>query len=211
MHGTLPPVPILDQGARGMCLAMAATSSHERARAERHLLSPEALWQYVVSHGLTGPSGSGTTVPAIAAALSDDGQPALTDWPFDPAAQDPQAQPEGLHAPPWFLSTQRTVPTTVPEVRTLVSAGETPIIGVRLAEPFYTVGSSGLLDPIASSDPHLGGHAVSVVATGVHPVRGDLFAVRNSWGTGWGAGGYAWIDEDSLAARLIFVARVTSD
>jgi hypothetical protein len=46
-----------------------------------------------------------------------------------------------------------------------------------------------------------GGHAVTVVGYRTTPVGRD-FLVHNSWGTGWGERGYAWIAEATIARHL---------
>jgi hypothetical protein len=60
---------------------------------------------------------------------------------------------------------------------------------------------------IPDYDRETGGHAVSVVGYRTTPV-GRQFLLHNSWGTGWGERGYAWIDEATIRKHLIDAALV---
>ena len=42
-------------------------------------------------------------------------------------------------------------------------------------------------------------HAVQLVGYGTDPAEGDYWLVRNSWGTGWGEGGYIRLQRQAEA------------
>lgn len=73
-----------------------------------------------------------------------------------------------------------------------------PILaGLRVDESWMSVPRTGKL---AAFDPgrNYGGHAVCIVGYR----RGGDFIVRNSWGTGWGDGGFAYASEAYVAAAF---------
>ena len=200
------PVPVFDQGARPVCAALATTSSHERARRDAEPLSPEAIWQHAFALGHADASGS--TLDAMSHALSDIGQPTLTDWPFSPLVTGPQAVPTAAGTPPWRQAKLIKLAPTVQEIERVLRDGDAPVVGIRLTGAFFTVGSSGVLPPFAKNEPNLGGHALVAVALGQHPAGGAAIAFRNSWGESWGASGHAWAHAVTLETRLLAVARL---
>ena len=48
------------------------------------------------------------------------------------------------------------------------------------------------------------------VGYGTHNGR-RVILVRNSWGEGWGQGGYAWLTEEFLGPRVFRLAILTED
>jgi C1A family cysteine protease len=57
--------------------------------------------------------------------------------------------------------------------------------------------NSRLLKFKAPKDPDEAGHAASLVGYGP-----DYFILRNSWGTGWGDRGYAYLSDDYARAAI---------
>lgn len=150
---------------------------------------------------------AGTNLSAMHEALTDSGQPTLAEWPFDPAASDPQHPPLSAPSSPWTRGELAILSPTASVIEQELRAGRAPVVGLRLARQCWNVDADGLIPPIPRTDADLGGHAMVAVAIGRHPLAGQVIALRNSWGTGWGSGGYAWIDINTLENRLLAVAR----
>lgn len=62
--------------------------------------------------------------------------------------------------------------------------------GATVTDDYQTVGADGLY---AGTGQPIGGHAQRIV--GYKP---GYFLVANSWGTGWGAGGFAWWTDEQI-------------
>ncbi len=83
------------------------------------------------------------------------------------------------------------------EWRRALASGAPIVAGLNVHAEFTGLGADGVLNaaPPGSSQ---GGHAVCIVG-----YRSDgHFILRNSWGTGWGANGFAYVSEAYLAARF---------
>jgi Papain family cysteine protease len=85
--------------------------------------------------------------------------------------------------------------------RTKIAAGQDIIVGMELPAAFVPKGRAG-----ARYIPHYtksagpdAGHAL-VLAGYAQLAHGVYFLAHNSWGTGWGDAGYAWIHEATLSA-----------
>lgn len=83
-----------------------------------------------------------------------------------------------------------------------LSIGEDVIVTMDLPETFVPRGRAG-----ARYVPHWttpkpdGGHAMVVAGYVVLP-KATYFLLHNSWGTGWGDGGYAWIHATTLEKHM---------
>ena len=193
--------PARNQGSRSTCLAFAMSDAHAAVRAAAwELLSCEYLFFQAkrrdnVSHE------AGTTLTAIRAALSEDGQPFETEWPYL------SALPANLASwkPPASVGTlfRREADASgkaFDQVWTAVEEGKPVVLTMTLSGAFYTPDPAGVIDEVA-----IGGvvirHAVVAVATG-HRSGQRLLLVRNSWGESWGLAGYAWLSERYARHRI---------
>jgi hypothetical protein len=92
-------------------------------------------------------------------------------------------------------------------MRAKIAAGRDLAIGLSLPTRFKpiaikddTSGAQYISDDLTWSDKP-GGHFVSVVGYSV-VADGTYFLLKNSWGTKWGQGGYAWIHDVTLSKML---------
>ena len=193
--------PIRDQGARPACLSFAATTAHEFARNSRVPLSPEYLHHFAASSS----SPDGVRIPDVARVLENPGQPAETDCPYYPAGL-----PSGW-APPMDVALYRrkSEPATLETGRivALLSAGQIPVAGITVPQPFYSPAPPWVISP---EGPIRGLHAVAVVASGSEGAA-RYFLIRNSWGTAWGDGGYAWLDDAFMNQHLRHLLTLTDE
>jgi C1A family cysteine protease len=91
-------------------------------------------------------------------------------------------------------------------MKACLASGYPFAFGFSVYESFESdaVAASGVVPLPASSEELLGGHAVLAVG---YDDASQRFIVRNSWGEGWGQGGYftmpyAYLGDRSLASDL---------
>ena len=88
------------------------------------------------------------------------------------------------------------------DIQEHLAAGQDVIVSLELPTTFAPKGGAGAryVPHWKEEDPD-GGHAL--VLTGYARLgKATYFLMHNSWGTGWGDGGYAWIHETTLTTHL---------
>lgn len=190
-----------DQGRRPTCLIFALSDAHSFiVESSWFELSCEYLFFQTKQLDKTD-ANKGATASSAAKALADEGQPEETDWPYleklpsDLAAWQPPSDIANL----FVCDTDRTS-LSFDEVYQKVTSNNVVVVCINLSAAFYTPDKDGLID---SSEPvtFTVRHAVLAVATGV--IGGKrILKVRNSWGSAWGIGGYAWVSESYLSPRI---------
>jgi hypothetical protein len=87
------------------------------------------------------------------------------------------------------------------EIVKLLVAGEAVYLGVDMATNWTSATGMRGVEVLPPPQGYYGSHAL--LAQGYRATAtGTQFLVQNSWGTSWGQGGFAWIPEDTLRARL---------
>lgn len=199
LRASLPP--IRDQGQRGTCVAFAVTAGHEVSRAGGagdDDLSEEAL--YWGCKRTDGNWKGGTRFTSAAVALGRWGQPREADWPYDMGRRDGVA-----HSPPfraggigWFRSGLLPVALTLADVRTHLDGGTPVVLSLTVFDTFYRPDDHGhIADPPAGATAR-GRHAVLAVGH-----QAGALLIRNSWGTTWALGGYAWIGDGYVGSHAV--------
>lgn len=76
------------------------------------------------------------------------------------------------------------------------------VAGFTVYESFESpeVAKTGIVPMPAPSEQTVGGHAVLVVG---YDDSQSMWLVRNSWGTGWGIGGYFWMPYAYFTNRML--------
>jgi hypothetical protein len=95
------------------------------------------------------------------------------------------------------------------EIMKLLAAGEAVYLGVDMATN-WTSAAGMRVEVLPPPQGYYGSHAL--LAQGYRATaNGTQFLVQNSWGTGWGQGGFVWIPEGILRARLRVAYRFRVD
>jgi hypothetical protein len=187
---------VRDQGARPTCLAMAVSDAHMLAQSKRDLLSTEYL--FARGLGYLGGSGgsSGLTVVATQKALTNDGQPHETEWPY--CLTGPVA-PTGSCSERWFGSLKRFTSIDEPTIRQNLERSVPVLLVLRLTHAFYVLNEPWVIPADGSG---LALHAVVAVGLGSDNSHRYVL-IRNSWGSDWADRGHAWLAWDYLVDKLM--------
>ena len=195
--------PAIDQGTRPLCIPIVVTAAHEACRKQPpEPLAPDALWSSCVASGTA--SREGTTLEAVADALRTDGQPSLVDWPFNTeifheADQIPLAAQTSI----WHQADLSSVPVAndgiEDGIEDQLATGLAVALILEVTTEFEQATPNGAIEVPPLTAPQGSYHAVLVVGARTHR-QARVLLVRNSWGSGWGAGGYGWLPLDYLIA-----------
>ena len=198
--------PVRDQGARPTCLAFAASDLHAGIREPWEPLSCEFLFYHAQRRAERLPT-MGATLLATLDALRHDGQPREEGWPYmdersvDAESWRPPAEVGEVHR---RAGEER--PHTVGEIVAMLDRGRPVLALLHLSISFDMAGPGGLVDPSANEPPDITRrHAVVAIGHGVYEGQRAIL-VRNSWGSGWGRGGHAWLTESFLEPRMFGLA-----
>ena len=215
-RGELPPV--FDQGQLGSCTANAVAGAVEYD-AKLSGTDPGALsrlWIYYYERKIEGSPADQDT-----GAYGRDGfkvcktlgVPLETDWPYD-TAKFSQEPPAGLadEARQHRISNYRSVPRNQDSMRAVLSNNQTIAFGFTVYESFESqeVARTGVVPMPSRGEKTVGGHEVLLV--GYLKDQANYGLVRNSWGDGWGLGGYflmpwAYLMDANLASDFRTIRR----
>lgn len=194
------------QGPRPLCLPFAVSGVHAGARAgdttEIEDLAPEALWRDCVCNGKA--SNGGTTLSAVDDALRNPGQPAASVWPYNSSlGAGTENPPPTAAAAKWHK--HELVPVSLrhdgceQEIQDQLALGRLVVVIVELTSEFWAAAADGTVAVPPVTAPPGDYHAVIAAGVGTRePGLHSAFLIRNSWGTLWAAGGYAWLPIDYL-------------
>lgn len=192
--------PVRDQGARPTCLAFATSDTHAAIREPWAELSCEFLFYSVKRYDKTPPE-NGAKMGSVRHVLEHIGQPAETHWPYLdklPANIKLWKPPSGPNE--LFTRSSKDAGGGFQDAWEVVTSGSPVIIGMTTSKAFWRSDSDGVIDSAEKVEPKRR-HAVIGVATGEQ--KGvKLLMIRNSWGSGWGLSGYAWLTEKYAKPRI---------
>lgn len=194
---------VRNQGSCGSCWAFAATAALESQVLLSNQGSRDTLnlaEQILVSCSPAG-NCNGGYVGAASDYIRDFGLPADTCFPYS-ATNDTCASA----CPDWTHNSYRIaswyyVATTSPTVDSIKTALYTygPLVTtMAVYNDFYSY-TSGVYSHVTGS--YLGGHAILIVG---YDDVGKYFIAKNSWGTGWGIGGFFNIAYSELNSVVNF-------
>ena len=208
--------PIVDQGALGSCTANAAAGLVEyfENKSFGRYISAARLFIYKATRDLLGLTGdTGAYLRSTMEALALFGAPPEQYLPYDISQFDiePSAFCYAFGANYQSIVYFRLDPSpltgsqVLQSIKAFLDAGFPSMFGFPVYDEYYNVPASGLVAfPGPNSTLH-GGHANDAVGYDdnlmIGPDQGALL-VRNSWGTGWGLSGYAWLSYRYVTDQL---------
>ncbi len=92
----------------------------------------------------------------------------------------------------------------IDEMKAHLASGDCFVMGIPVYSDFYSIGSfpQYVYDGPRSGASYVGGHGICIVGYDDNR-EGGAFKFVNSWGTGWGQGGYAWLSYDFVGDYAI--------
>ena len=183
---------VYDQGHLGSCTANAIGAAFEFGLLKQGMTDfmPSRLFIYYNERVLEG------TVECDSGAMIRDGIKSVNkqgvcdevSWPYDITKfTDEPPAPCFQEALTNRATSYQRVPRTLAQLKGCLAGGSPIVFGFRVYESFESqeVAQTGVVPMPTPKEQALGGHAV--LAVGYDEATGR-FLVRNSWGSGWGAG-----------------------
>ncbi|HTZ70951.1 MAG TPA: GH25 family lysozyme, partial [Acetobacteraceae bacterium] len=211
---------VYDQGQIGSCTAnaIAAALEFDMMKQGLHSFTPSRLFIYYNERSMEGTVAfdAGAQIRDGIKSVASQGDCPESEWTYDGSPPLPnKAFPPGAKAaiaplPQCYADaiqhkalTYQVVDQNLADMRGCLASGYPFVLGFTVYESFESaqVASTGIVTMPAAGESVVGGHAV--LAVGYDDDR-NMFIVRNSWGPGWGLGGYfympyAYLLDDNLS------------
>ncbi len=195
--------PIYDQGQLGSCTANAIGGAFEFGllkQSQAKDFMPSRLFIYYnereIEHSVN--SDSGAMIRDGIKTVNKQGVCPENMWPYNVAmfADKPSSACYANALQHQVLSYQR-VDRNLNQMKSCLADGYPFVFGFTVYESFEsaTVAKTGKLNMPKKGEGAVGGHAVMAVG---YDTAAKRFIIRNSWGTGWGLGGYFTMPFDYL-------------
>jgi C1A family cysteine protease len=193
MRASFPTV--YDQGDLGSCTANMAAGVIQFLQHRQGLpvVGPSRLFVYYHTREREGTvdQDAGGTIRDTIKVCAQLGAPPESDWPYDIARfteePSPQAHADALQRQ---LLQYGRVPQTAEALKSVLASGYPVCFGFTVYESLETpeVARTGRIPMPTRGEGILGGHAVWLIGYEDGP---DEWLIPNSWGAGWGDGGFA--------------------
>lgn len=185
--------PIRDQGQLGSCTAFATTGALQHMAMKEALatgsIEPSELAFYFCERQVDGDvsEDAGSTLSTAAKVSMQIGCLREDTWPYD-ISKFTETPP---NAGPGDIIDLDTLCPSIPQdelaIKTALSEGFGVFFGVSVYQSFEDATGGRVPLPDLTNEQLLGGHAIVLVG---YSDPGSVFFFRNSWGAGWGMGGY---------------------
>jgi len=189
------PKEVYDQGQLGSCTANAIAGALEFDQikeGDKSTFTPSRLFicynERAMEHTVN--TDSGAQIRDGIKSVGSIGAPPETDWPYDTKKFTETPPAKAFSDAPLGKALQyQRVPQVLNQMKGCLASGYPFVFGFTVYESFESqqVATTGVVSMPAAGEKVLGGHAV--VAVGYDDTT-QRFIVRNSWGPGWGKGGY---------------------
>lgn len=202
--------PVENQGTLGSCTANAAVGVLEyyEKRAFGKHLEASRLFLYKTTRSLLNWTGdTGAYLRSTMASMAIFGVALEKYWPYEISRYENEppafiyAMAQNYKAITYYrLDPQGTpFPTVLQGIKTQLQAGLPSMFGFTCYSSLYDAANGKIPFP-GPTEKVVGGHAVVavgyddniVITNGANKTTGALL-IRNSWGTGWGTGGYGYL------------------
>jgi C1A family cysteine protease len=211
---------VYHQGDIGSCTANAIAAALEFDMMKQRLPSftPSRLFIYYNERSIEGTVGadSGAYIRDGIKSVASEGDCPESEWTYDGTAAleggifAPGAKAAIRPSPECYADAVRhtainyqSIDQNLADMRGCLASGFPFVFGFTVYPSFESeaVAHTGTVPMPAADEKTIGGHAV--LAVGYDDTKG-MFIVRNSWGAGWGIGGYcympyAYLLDDNLA------------
>ncbi len=199
--------PIVDQGQLGSCTANAAGGLVEyfEKRSFGRYISASRLFIYKATRNILGWTGdTGAFLRSAMETLAVFGAPPEQYWTYDISRFDVEpsafcyAFAASYQAIQYFRldPSPLTGPQVLQNIKKYLASGFPSMFGFPVYDEYMNIPANGLVAFPSPNSRLYGGHANVAVGYDdnlmIGPDKGALL-VRNSWGTGWGLNGYAWL------------------
>jgi C1A family cysteine protease len=211
---TLPPAvdlrpscpPVYDQGELGSCTAnaIAAALEFDAARQKIEIVTPSRLFIYYNERSIEGTiaSDSGAQIRDGIKSVAQWGDCPETEWPYI-VSQFSTQPPQSCYddAAKHLALVYESVGQDLDDMRACLAAGFPFVFGFTVYASFESdyVARTGHVPMPQWFERSLGGHAVMAVG---YDDESATFVVRNSWGPGWGDGGYFYFPYAYMTSNL---------
>jgi hypothetical protein len=201
------------QGKRPTCLAFVLSDLNRHANNVVLALSAEYLYRSAAKRMPNWQAGHGLYLAPALEAVAQPGQPTALACPY--AADEPAERPPNLPALPIVAASASRLyasPVQAADVDSAKVAAEllsgNPVgLVLKLTESFF----KPVMGTIDFSNNVLDGlhHAVVAIGMGLHGTTQEPYIrIRNSWGTGWGDGGNAWLPFNYVDIHAVMAFKV---
>ncbi|MFN2451714.1 MAG: C1 family peptidase [Candidatus Dormibacteria bacterium] len=190
--------PVYDQGQLGSCTANAIAGAVEfdelKSRSSQSW-TPSRLFIYYNERVLEGTTStdSGAQLRDGIKVIAAAGVVPEAEWPYD-ISRFAERPPQPLYdeATRDRISSYARIPQMLVQLKTCLAEGFPFIFGFSVFASLETreVARTGVIPLPQPGDSMVGGHAVGCVG---YDDAAQRFIIRNSWGTGWGEGGYGYM------------------
>jgi C1A family cysteine protease len=214
------PKEIYDQGQLGSCTANAIGAAFEFGLLKQDLTDfmPSRLFIYYNERAMEGTvdTDSGAMIRDGIKSVNKQGVCPESSWAYD-ISKFAHKPPAGCYtdALTHQVTSYQRVPRVLNQMKGCLAHGFPFVFGFSVYESFESqeVANTGVVPmPDIANEQLLGGHAVLAVG---YDDADQRFLVRNSWGEGWGDGGYftmpyAYLTDRSLASDFWAILAVES-
>ena len=203
-------LPVYDQGQLGSCSANAIAGAIEFLQPG---FMPSRLFIYYNERSIEGTTDqdAGAEITDGVKSIVTTGVCSETDWPYDISKFTQKPSDNCYSDAKNDILSQYLQINGVQEMKSCLAQGFPFVFGFAVYESFESaqVASTGVMPIPNSNEQCLGGHAV--MACGYDSTKG-IFIVKNSWGTGWGDGGFFYMPESyitntNLASEFLTVRK----